>query len=143
MRVIKFRGKDKKTGKWVYGDLTHTKGITPPGSEKMTYPRVMVAGYEVHDMSVGQFTGMLDKKGNEVFEGDIIRCGKKYRYSWEKQDRWWYKTRPVKWNDKEAAFGLDDSHDVRSDLLTYFREICNIFEVVGNVFDNKELLKIE
>lgn len=74
MREIKFRGYDIIGKKWVYGDLVHNQKVTADGLE----PRTMVGGYEVDPESVGINTGVLDKKGNEIYVGDKIRIY--YRY---------------------------------------------------------------
>ena len=68
--VIKFRGFDAIGERgWVYGDLWHNQRVTTSG----LVPRVMVAGYEVQADTVGQFSGLHDKDGREIYVGDIVR----------------------------------------------------------------------
>lgn len=67
MRTIKFRGKDFAK-EWVYGDLIHKRH--DPNTPMIQDENGL--GSDVSPDTVGQFTGLLDKNGKEIYEGDIV-----------------------------------------------------------------------
>lgn len=117
----KFRGYDAIGSKgWVYGDLVHNKKVTKTGLED----RVMVGGYEVVPESVSICTGIKDSKDRELWDGDILACDNLIVY--------------VKYIKKKGTFELH-----RKSEPLWFLPIdyaVGGFEVIGNVFENKDLL---
>lgn len=133
MREIEFRGKDIISGVLVYGDLIH--GVGNKCGKAFILPlRVNLAyvkncdpldGVEVDPKSVGQFTGLLDKNGKNIFEGDILKIE-----SWSSL---WL----VIFDDKKGHFTCKGvKSDLKMDYIPYYQ--CTI---IGNVHDNPELLK--
>lgn len=129
MREILFRGKRVDDGKWVYGCYY-----------ELDMGKVMIStcikreAYEVQHKTVGQFTGLTDKNGKKIFEGDIVR-----RFNSKKQEVMRY---AVKWNTDCCMFVLicEDTYlgEYDSDFTVFYGEE---FEIVGNVHDNPELRK--
>lgn len=122
MREYLFRGKMIANGKWSEGNLLVTKQgccITPDATVLGSYGAV-------DPETVGQYTGLTDKNGTKIFEGDIVKYGDTVHNVVFEQ------------RNGTAYFGL-----VYSALETlsfgYYQDLKQI-EVIGNIYDNPELL---
>ena len=104
MRTIKFRGKDRKSGKWFVG--TPENGCL-----------------DINPETVGQFTGLKDKNGKEIFEGDI------YRYD-----------NPDSINEVSYCAGGGFAGFDLTPAIHNGNRLLDV-EVIGNIHDNPELLK--
>lgn len=131
MREIKFRAKRADNGAWVYGDLTHVQKICTveevQGNGRRSEPVVSVANYDVDEETIGQYTGLKDRDGDEIYEGDILcfRDTKGVSYRFE-----------VVYEDGAFCF----SH-YRERAFTELRHHnLNKYIVNGNIHDNPELL---
>lgn len=141
MRETKFRGKRLDNGKWAIGDLRHhNDGSVTIVTNLNVWPdnndEVDAYGeeFEVAPATVGEYTGLKDKNGKEIYEGDVIR-------SPLSED----KTRPhrIFYHTGNAAFmgALVDRKELcylrlDQDWIYKFEK-----EVIGNIHDNPELLK--
>lgn len=129
MREILFRGKRKKGDKrWVEGDLLH--GYSGFGITNRYYAG---SSFEVVPETVGQYTGLTDKNGARIFEGDIVsghlddlfpEDESRYEIAWI--DYGWHLT------------NLDGTVDTAEQDW-----VNQNFEVIGNIYDNPELVEVE
>ena len=129
MREIMFRGKMENTKLWIEGDLRqYSSGNYAIKSNELPHLEY------VHPETIGQFTGMTDKNGKRIFEGDIIRAkiegGNHEGFTWQNM--------PVDF--QQGAFCLNDQYGRVFCVLGAFAPSVSL-EVIGNIHDNPELLK--
>ncbi|MCM1079110.1 MAG: YopX family protein [Bacteroidales bacterium] len=148
-RIIKFRGKDFQTGEWLYGDLRQRLGYLPSIIELYSNNgKVDYCEVSVKEDTIGQYTGLKDKNGMEIYEGDIMRSDKYPLSNDDVKDKYFVK---VIWAVNEPRFLLSVFNNPKTNaesdtnkLYYWFDEdTVKEFEVIGNIHDNPELLKKE
>ena len=122
MREILYRGKRVDNGDWGYGyavkgnDKKYQMFIA--ASIGVGFFTGGIIAYEVIPETVGQYTGLCDKNGKKIFEGDIVESPNGTQGF-------------IEWQNAECAFLVNIGDDWQTmDDCTY--------EVVGNIYDNKE-----
>lgn len=128
MREIKFRGRSVFDGSWVYGYLRVRDGVPHAIIES---PRGL--GYNVYTDTVGQYTGLKDKNGKEIYEDDLVKSNKGiiYRVFYDTGNAAYLVSCRNNWANKEAKPVLIHRLDwlIRRDAV-----------VVGSIYENPELL---
>lgn len=134
MREILFRAKRKDNGEWVEGGFSQYDCPDPFGAA-VEMPSIIKYGepcslfwFEVDPETVGQYTGLKDKNGKKIFEGDIVNAERTYN----KEN---YTGSIVFWN---GCFAVQDAKTRNVPAVDLF----DVFEVIGNIHDNQELLEV-
>ena len=127
MREILFRAKTKETGEWKYGFVAKNKYYSETEwvfviEDEEGY---WLYGAEVIPETIGQFTGLIDKNGNKIFEGDIVKAT--YDYG------------PAGEIERIVEVVLDP---FGTNLQAWiFKGDGYLPEIIGNIHDNPELLE--
>lgn len=180
MREILFKGKRKDNGEWVEGRLFADDVIVPCGQNFILEANCLyegdkpIIGYYVDEETVGQFTGLTDKSGKKIFEGDIVKCKHTIRLSETKEEilrikkpRRTYGLQAVEIDFQPFSLGNEcnlydviyyRNYIVKSDIKAQRTKLQNgsdfhfltasyvnyhDIEIIGNIHDNPELLKVE
>ena len=142
----KFRGK-RLDGEWVYGYYAESDEYGDNGGCEHNYRETITTLYYIVDRngkpelvlpeSVGQWTGLVDKNGMEIYEGDIIRFTRKtgpiYRRTISSD------VCAAKWIDEKSSFRLC----YRTQRQKFSSHCSNKYDIIGNEFDSPELMEVE
>lgn len=143
MREIKFRGKRTKNGEWVYGDL-----LQENSGRKVIMTNLSTWGDNPDDVepygeyitvdpnTVGQYTGIKDKNGKEIYEGDIVKTPLLDPIFGDILADAWCNAL-IRFNQGSFVVSYYNSHNI------YLQDLCDKIELLSNIHDNPELLKSE
>ena len=122
MREILFRGQAFGSREWIYGHYRNGRKVHIIYQDENSDNC-----YAVRPESICQFTGLTDKNGKKIFEGDIVRYMNK-------------ETMVVVWNKDSASFAIAYSA-INFNYIATISSAHIYLEVIGNIHDNPELLK--
>jgi uncharacterized phage protein (TIGR01671 family) len=166
MNEILFRGKRIDNGEWIKGFYCQVADESDGGTrikQTILVPTFLCqSGFkllEVDSETIGQYTGLTDKNGRKIFEGDIVRlfdisvgeivqeCGA-FGIGCRKQIDYDYlasEIAPVTGNNNTPMFCYNDNFVSLWELWWNYNEESDeisVIEVIGNIYDNPELLKV-
>ena len=145
MREILFRGKRTKNGEWVYGyyyrddENGKTYIITwEPNTGTTWAGSLEIENFvEVIPETVGQFTGLTDKNGKRIFEGDILRHHNNFL------DSEVVEKGVVFWDEKYCGWRRTSNGGFHNGIVDAYRLSPDcVYGVIGNIHDNPELLEV-
>lgn len=135
MREILFIGKRLDNGEWITGHLLKYEDgrarIVPNNTDIFCFEKdesiIQTVAHRVDPKTVGQYTGFVDKNGKKIFEGDIVSIYNSKAFLFA-----------VEWNNQ---YVLKCTSNGVSDNILNVIESPEDVEVVGNIYDNSELIK--
>lgn len=138
MRTIKFKGKRLDNGEWLEG---YYRGNNE-GKAFISRIKRPPLSFAVDPATVGQFTGILDKNGKEIYEGDVLRSDE-YPFSCTEDNKYDNYYGAIGWSEEEASFYIVAIKNPKSSVRGISDGICDSisqkmmqdFEVIGNIHD--------
>jgi uncharacterized phage protein (TIGR01671 family) len=137
MREILFRGKRIDNGEYVEGYYFCSRDLHRENTHKI-HPLDSDWSYEVSPSTVGEFTGLVDKNGVKVFEGDVVKHYNRVDVGYPDA----FDVGVIFWNKED--FGWRRTGKIESQYIEthgYFISENSPYEVIGNIHDNPELLE--
>ena len=133
MREIKFRAWLKEEKKMVNVETIDFTDKSIQYLEKNEFINAYLSRRMIFDdIELMQFSGLKDANSKEIYEGDII----KYKFPYDTRLK---HISPVKFLETEASFGIKDRYG--NEIPLYTISANNYFEVIGNIYENKNLLE--
>lgn len=138
MKEVIFRGKDLNSGVWVYGNFYCDKEQTDNGAPEHYYREYDIQVPYIYDgkkhylidiNTIGQFIGRKDKNSLKIFDGDIIGENEIFNANYK-----------VIYNENSCKFSGEKINDRDCNTLD-FPQLSDCGEVIGNIYENPELLK--